>query len=470
VDFRDAPEEDAERLFGGVLPTHPTLATVELTCDVPARHLSLFAAALASARAAGVRGAPLALLHVGGTGFDRERAQAIATILRSNGPLVSLCVSPKAGVEADNCKLLFRSLSSNTTLRRFDIRVKKVLADTLDYDASSASLQELCVSSENPFPHGAVASLAAQLRTNTALTVLSMNEATAPGPMGGRSEVLRPIASVLETYNFTLQHVHLSSPLAESAVAGSIRELLRRNRRIRYMVGALRSLGDYHRLLPPPQWLAALGTASRFPTLLYRFFRRGDANELCARLGRGGSERVRALIDVDEGKTSLPEEDTTRLFGDALPAHPRPAWPGSYAVRERRDPFTIAEALSLRGPSPPTRRRHRRRYESSPSTMAPFGRDMAEAIADLIGRNVPLYSRTVRRPLEHHRRRDGCRMLPDPISSTMTLEGMGALPDMLDVAVEAESHVQRLQVCITAPLPDGFVARIARGAFARTSH
>jgi hypothetical protein len=47
----------------------------------------------------------------------------------------------------------------------------------------------------------------------------------------------------------------------------------------------------------------------------------------------------------------------------------------------------------------------------------------------------------------------------------MTLEGMGALPDMLDVAVEAESHVQRLQVCIKAPLPDGFVARIARGSF-----
>jgi hypothetical protein len=287
VDFRAAPEEDAGRLFGGVLPTHPALATIELTCDVPARHLSLFAAALASARAAGARGAPLALLHVGGTGFDRERAQAIATILRSNGPLVRLCVSPKAGVESDHCKLLFRSLASNTTLRRLDIRVKEVLDDTLDYDASSASLQELCVSSENPFPHGAVASLAAQLRTNTALTVLSMNEATAPDPSGERSEVLRPIASALETYNFTLQHVHLSSPLAESAVAGSIRELLRRNRRIRYMVGALQSLGDYHRVLPPPLWLAALGMASRFPTLLYRFFRRGDVNDLCVRLGRG---------------------------------------------------------------------------------------------------------------------------------------------------------------------------------------
>jgi hypothetical protein len=42
------------------------------------------------------------------------------------------------------------------------------------------------------------------------------------------------------------------------------------------MLGALQSLGYYHRFLPPHRLPEELGLVNSFPTLLHRFVRQGD--------------------------------------------------------------------------------------------------------------------------------------------------------------------------------------------------
>jgi hypothetical protein len=114
---------------------------------------------------------------------------------------------------------------------------------------------------------------------------------TAWPPIAERSDlVFRPIEEVLERYNFTLEEV-VPGWFRRHREASRTRTdaLLRRKRWIRSALGTLqnsesrpRETGDQHphhpelKVLITPTVLAAVGS---LPTLLYRFVRRGDAND-----------------------------------------------------------------------------------------------------------------------------------------------------------------------------------------------
>jgi hypothetical protein len=290
-------------LFGEVLPSHSAVESISLVGDLPAPRLELFTTA---GHAAGASGAPRTSLTLGGSRADREQARAISHMLRRNLPISHLTLFPRLPrFDAESCAVLGQSASRASSLRLFHIRGADFPDGALDSLVASASLRHLGVTTVRRFRNEAVASIAMQLRTNTTLIDLSLErdgpEETGQPSLGEEgAELFRPLASVLETYNFTLTTVELGMALAETAVVATIRELLHRNRPIQ---AALEQLAprNYH-VAPTCLWPTALGRVSRFPTLLYRILRRGDVNEVGDRLGRriGGQTRGRATAGEEE--------------------------------------------------------------------------------------------------------------------------------------------------------------------------
>jgi hypothetical protein len=125
-------------------------------------------------------------------------------------------------------------------------------------------------------------SLARQLRTNTAVASLRIRDT-------GRSRRLVDwILELLNTYNFTLQQVYPIRPSDQ----GRVDELLRRNSRVRAVHQHLEGL---HCVLGERAlWPTALSQVARFPTLVYRFVRRGDVDGFADQLGsRSNKKRQR---------------------------------------------------------------------------------------------------------------------------------------------------------------------------------
>jgi hypothetical protein len=136
-----------------------------------------------------------------------------------------------------------------------------------------------------------LAGLARELRTNTTLTHLEVTDAEEDPPLANRPNPFRPIEEVLEADNFTLQEADWFQ--GSDASREAIGRLLRRNRWIKSALDALRrpivprgTPGRQHlqqqqrqiqlQVRLAPRVLAALG---RFPTVLYRFLRRGEDDD-----------------------------------------------------------------------------------------------------------------------------------------------------------------------------------------------
>jgi hypothetical protein len=120
------------------------------------------------------------------------------------------------------------------------------------------------------------ASLARQLRTNTALEKLHVLYRASSSSASSRAD--RPWVDLLESYNFTLVRLTeqygegiVTIPGTSSRPVGGAVPLLRRNQQIRR---ALQQLPHY-RVTPPALVPAVLDMVSTLPTLLYRFLRRG---------------------------------------------------------------------------------------------------------------------------------------------------------------------------------------------------
>jgi hypothetical protein len=299
VDWQATPEGDTARLLGEVLPRLPALKWMCFSfCVFSLPHLELFAssvptaasvAAPAAAAAATTTStttttARLATLGFEGQRFDRDSARPIADMLRRNVPLTSLSLGRLAsgGVDAAGCQLIGRALSSNGNLRILDIQVKELFADTLDGVAGPASsLRNLSVSVCTPMSVEGVEGIARQLRTNTTLTRLCLRQdgdSTSDEPP---ADLYQPIENLLDTYNVTLEIVEVPrTHRAPPAAQARINAILRRNRHIRRALSRAAAtsvdMPQDPRVVP-----GLLALAGRLPTLLYRFVRRGDANDWC---------------------------------------------------------------------------------------------------------------------------------------------------------------------------------------------
>jgi hypothetical protein len=166
------------------------------------------------------------LRFIGGTA-DRERARAIADLLLRNVPLSRLEVNlirfvssgVDAPMDADSCKTICRAASKCKNLRVLKIRANELHNDMMDDVAvSSSPLNEVWVGGF--FSEESVASLARQLRSITTMTSLVLFHRTRDPPSSEEAERFRPIANVLDIFNFTLERVSLGVLLARIGRGG----------------------------------------------------------------------------------------------------------------------------------------------------------------------------------------------------------------------------------------------------------
>ena len=182
------------------------------------------------------------------------------------------------GLDASDLKLICQALPRNTKLRTFIAKTKGVLPDTLDSVASSSSLRHVMVYSGSTFPDDCLASIARQLKTNTAMDRLYLRRMENDSAFY-RPERFRPLEEVLETYNVTLRTVVVEGSIPRWDEQEYVDNLLRRNARIHQAIEQLKPQ-DYHvtsTVLVPNVFEMVSG----IPTLLYRFLRNGNVNAFC---------------------------------------------------------------------------------------------------------------------------------------------------------------------------------------------
>lgn len=210
-------------------------------------------------------------------------------MIRRNGSPPKLAIQPSGGFGADDARIIGQSVSHNKNLRVLTLHFREVFADSLDQVVATSSLRELTVMVDTAASDAFLGRLARQLRTNTALVELEICHGFAKGPQADWPDQLhlfRPLLDAMETYNFTLVQVGVSTDpffLDAAALFERLRVRLafytRRNGRIRR---ALQQLGprNYH-VGPPSLWPLVLETMSSLPTLLYRIVRKGNVSTLC---------------------------------------------------------------------------------------------------------------------------------------------------------------------------------------------
>jgi hypothetical protein len=287
VSWATLPDDASERLFGVVLPGHPTLREIDLD-GVPLALVKVLVASLPAR-------SPLEGLHWYPHSLDHDSVHALAATIRRNNTLSKLNVHPVVGLRADDAKIICHAVSSNANLRQLGLQVKEVFEDTLDQvvapssSSSPSSLRELSVQVIIAVPGAFVGRLARQLRTNTALTRLELCHGSystgPPTTVRGQERLFRPLLAALETYNCTLVHVDVCSApwedgahaLAE-AMEARIAPCTRRNRRIQRALAQLEPR-SYH--VHPATLGLVLGAVSALPTLVYRIVRRGNVSTLC---------------------------------------------------------------------------------------------------------------------------------------------------------------------------------------------
>jgi hypothetical protein len=285
TDWDGLPEVGMERLFGEVLPTHPTLRSIGIyRRTIPTRFVRLLTSSVLTATNA----APLTKLGFTAHPIVNDDVEAIANMVDRRVALTELAVhafTDGSSAGDVDVSILCRSVSRNSNLRVLHIRVKDISADALALVACSSSpLRELMVCSV--FSDLSMASLASQLRTNTTLTRLTLrHEAFGEHSRKIRRDRFRPIEDALETYNYSLLDVDVQQWLMDRPrppfyVFSTTRvdRLVRRNRWIQRALQQLEPR-SYH-VSPTSLWPSVLEVVSPLPTLVYRFLRKGDVNKL----------------------------------------------------------------------------------------------------------------------------------------------------------------------------------------------
>jgi hypothetical protein len=281
--------DDLERLFGSVLPQLPRLRHLSLyECTLSARCAQLLGGAAGPASVGNDNGGdnhdnggdngggrPLLDLDWVHTRLTTEACHAVARALR-RGALANVKIV-NAGLDSDGAALLLQAAADSPTLR--GIELHEALADPVVPWAvterawaggamrrSRAALQSLVL--DVSWTRAGLVELFRQLRTNTSLQVLDVR-----GSGADERLLFMMLQELLSTYNFTISRVGDATRLQQGQ-RPRVDALLRRNEGVRNMIDRLQSR-NYH--VPDPSlWPIVMGEIGTFPTLVYRFLRRGN--------------------------------------------------------------------------------------------------------------------------------------------------------------------------------------------------
>jgi hypothetical protein len=264
-------DEDLDRLFGSVLPHHPTLVEIVIrNALLPPSRIDAFFGAMATR----TEPSPLQKLEFSGTVLDNNTAPAaIARMLRNKACVPHLRDLRFTGtrLDGDALKQICDCFPDRSSLRCFHFTASVeavVTSDTLVGALGPASsLETLKVCAR--WTHEGLVSAVQALRTNETLQDIELLRV-----LEGRNELVRDeFCKLLSRYNFTLRRTSLFFG-QEVEHEAAIRAMVEQNRPIQRVHEHLKLMGYQFELYK--LWPAVMGSMSRFPTLLYRFLRRGN--------------------------------------------------------------------------------------------------------------------------------------------------------------------------------------------------
>jgi hypothetical protein len=281
-----AAEDDVERMFGSVLPSHPSLREVKFVShtlqrgSLPPALVQLLVARWRSEMKSRCRGAgdtarvpsrrppeatatarpklPLRL-EIGGYALDDVVIQELAQALRE-GALASLVIR-QCHVDSAQFRLLIESAADGQQLTCLELHelgiarynFLKIDKDTFANGVIERTSARVLGLESGRWTDAAYESLTRQMRTNTAVASLRIRDT-------GRSKRLVDwILELLTTYNFTLQVVFPIRPSDQ----GRVDELLRRNSRVRAVHEHLERV--HYVLEERALWPRAISQVARFP-------------------------------------------------------------------------------------------------------------------------------------------------------------------------------------------------------------
>jgi hypothetical protein len=269
---------DLERLFGTVLPNLPRLKNISFkSCTVsPSCASSFFSALLPANRRLRLH------MRFEDTHLAPESCRALAGAVRG-GAVVDL-VLHNARLDSSSAGVLFQSAGHSKRLRSIELTGGPRLIEnwTLTEDAwadgamSGATRLRTLVVGAN-WTDGGYVELFRQLRVNVTLQRLDMYGADHGLIMFGL------VVELLTTYNFTIAMFREGDfDRPNDRWRQKVDELLRRNERVRRVNDQLQKHA-YH-LADPKLWPRVIRDVGPFPTLVYRFLRKGNTEALSDQL------------------------------------------------------------------------------------------------------------------------------------------------------------------------------------------
>jgi hypothetical protein len=277
-------KDDLDRLFGSVLPNHPTMRSIRLDeCDVPSRYVQMLAGGLRGL--AGRRPEPPWELNFRETPLDLSAIQAIAVALRRSA--IGKLTLHDTGMTSQKCRIITGAAAECdglTWLKVVDHRGARPWA--VDGEAfapgsiSKLFLDECLWFGGSTWNDGGAAELFRQLRTNERQERVSLVSLAA--------DQLRFAEELLATYNFTLSEFGVP-PVSEEWTT-RVGWALMRGALARDVVGDLEP--SNYQLETRASWACVLEAASTYPTLLYRFLRRGNVAAFADQLSPFGEEET----------------------------------------------------------------------------------------------------------------------------------------------------------------------------------
>jgi hypothetical protein len=305
-------DEDVDRLFRQVLPSHPTLESVNLAkCRLPTRAIQAFMEGLASVGAS----VHLSFLTIQKCRISIDGVRPVAAMLRTNVSLKELqlddWIAPgdqgdgtaadghdREHDHRDSCRVLLDAVAHNAHLRRLYVEDPLL---RIDVGATTIALgpgsTRPSLNLTGRFTPEGLADLLFRLRTNESLEWLDVR--MVPNPVSTFQRGL--VEELLLTYNCTLKFARFidEDALADRAAEERFQSFLLRNRAVSIAREHLESRN--YAIGPAAAWPRVLERVSRFPTLLYRFLRRVNAPGLAEHVSLSRATATATATATAEG-------------------------------------------------------------------------------------------------------------------------------------------------------------------------
>jgi hypothetical protein len=267
-----------ERLFGSVVPRHPTVDEVNFD-ECLSRSIERFAAALPAASR------PLRDICFSNLSLEPSCVQAVAAMFRSSVQVRALSLSD-IELDADGWKIVCDAIGVNPHLRVVSIDQRDLVPrpDTfLGLVRRGSPLDRLVINVA--WKPEAFDSFVRGLRTNEVLRFLKFFPLRAQRQDRFKPMLLAPLEDLLWSHNCALYEVGVEPNYRRPSCCHRVLSLLKRNYRVR-KAGEKLAKREHPYRIDQKLWAHAIGRVSSHPSLVQRILRRGNVGQFAGHMRR----------------------------------------------------------------------------------------------------------------------------------------------------------------------------------------